>query len=253
MKSLGRAATLHHLSQSAASTAVRRVEAAFGTSLCLHEKRQFRLSREGEELFPRLDKWIKELKDLIITKEQTPIRLVTTRAIGQIAFPALFAVDHMDFIHMRPDKAYAAILHGEADVALVLDNAPWKGVIAAEVGKGSFQLYAKEKAPRLKPILLPEDQMEVLALGQSFKAVHGYSIPVKARIPSWSMIATICSTSNEVGFLPDFLAKKCKLEPVLWQPATSSYRVLAIYRKQPEKMQKRIDDLVEKLCEAFAD
>jgi len=251
MKNLGKSASFHHLSQSAASTAIQRVEAAFGTPLCTHEKRQFRLTREGQMLFPRLEGWVKQLRDLIVAKDQTPIRLVTTHAIAQIAVPALLSVDHIDFTHMRPDHAYAAILHDEADIALVLDNAPWKGVIAAEIGKGYFQLYSSDREASVKPVLLPEDQMEVLSLQQSWQQVHGYSLPVKSRIPSWSLIANICSDSKEVGFLPDFLAKKLDLHPVLWQPATLQYRVLAIYRNTGKYLQERFDRLLRELRGVF--
>lgn len=247
MKNLGKSASFHHLSQSAASTAIQRVEAAFGVSLCAHEKRQFRLTREGQILFPRLENWVKQLRDLVFSKEQIPIRLVTTHAIAQIAVPALLSMDKIDFKYMRPNHAYRAILHDEADIALVLDNAPWKGVIAAEMGKGYFQLYSKDREAPLKPVLLPEDQMEVLALQQSWQQVYGYSLPVKSRIPSWSLIATICANSSEVGFLPDFLAKTLELSPVLWQPATSHYRVLAIYRN----IQERYDPLLRQLQTLF--
>src|SRR3990167_2733335 len=251
MKNLGKSALFHHLSQSASSTAIQRVEAAFGVTLCTHEKRQFRLTREGQILIPRLESWIKQLRDLIISKDQIPIRLVTTHAIAQIAVPALLSIDHIDFKHMRHDKAYAAVLHDEADIALVLDNAPWKGVIAAEIGKGHFQLYSNDKEAPLKPVLLPEDQMEVLSLQQSWQQVHGYSLPVKSRIPSWSLIATICSESKEIGFLLDFLAKKFHLYSVMWQPATSQYRVLAIYRNTGKHIQERFDLLLRELRKVF--
>lgn len=252
MKNLGKSAIFHHLSQSATSTAIQRVEAAFGVSLCTHEKRQFRLTREGQILFPRLESWLKQLKDLITAKDQIPIRLVTTHAIAQIAVPALLSVDNIDFKHMRPDQAYAAILRNEADIALVLDNSPWKGVVAAEVGKGYFQLYSSNQETSLKSVLLPEDQMEVLSLQQSWQQAHGYSIPVKSRIPSWSLIANICSESDEVGFLPDFLAKKLKLHPVLWQPAASPYRVLAIYHNPGKQLQERFDPLLRELKKVLA-
>jgi len=253
MKNLGKSASFHHLSQSATSTAIQRVEAAFGVPLCTHEKRQFRLTREGQILFPRLESWVKQLRDLIISKDQIPLRLVTTHAIAQIAVPALLSIDNIDFKHMRPDHAYAAILHDEADIALVLDNSPWKGVIAAEVGQGYFQLYSNDREASLKPVLLPEDQMEVLSLQQSWQQAHGYSLPIKSRIPSWSLIANICSESNEIGFLPDFLAKKFKLYPVLWQPAPSQYRVLAIYRNAGRHLQERYDQLLHKLRRVFSD
>jgi DNA-binding transcriptional LysR family regulator len=247
MKNLGKSATFHHLSQSATSTAIQRVEAAFGVPLCTHEKRQFRLTKEGQILFPLMENWVKQLRDLIIAKDQIPLRLVTTHAIAQVAVPALLSVDNIDFRHMRPDHAYAAILQDEADIALVLDNSPWKGVIAAEVGSGYFQLYCRDKDTALKPVLLPEDQMEVLSLKQSWQQAHGYPLPIKTRIPSWSLIANICSESQEIGFLPDFLAKKCKLHPVLWQPAPSAYRVLAIYRNTGKHVAERFDALLRSL------
>ncbi len=256
MKNLGKSAFFHNLSQSAASTAIQRVEAAFGIPLCMHEKRHFRLTREGQILFPRVENWVKQLRELIISKEQIPIRFVTTHAIAQIALPGLLSLDNIDFKHMRPDEGYAAILQMQADIALVLDNAPWKGVMATEVGKGTFQLYSKKKNALLRPVLLPEDQMEVLALQQGWLEVHGYALPVKSRIPSWSLIANICANSEEVGFLPDFLAKKYRLHPVLWhppgwQPAASQYRILAIYRKVNHQLQERLDQLVQKLQTAF--
>jgi DNA-binding transcriptional LysR family regulator len=251
MKSLGKSATFHHLSQSAASAAINRVEEAFGTPLCTHERRQFRLTVEGTLLLPRLEMWLKQLKELVTPQDQVPLRLVTTHALAQIAVPALLPIEKIDFKHRRPDRAYSAVLSNEADLALVLDNSPWKGVVAAELGRGFFQLYSREKEAPLKPVLLPEDQMEVLALQQSWEQAHGYPIPIKARIPSWSLIANICSTSAEIGFLPDFLAKKYHLHPVRWQPVPSPYRVLAIYRGKGGHLQERLDKLLKALSFVF--
>lgn len=251
LKNLGKSAVFHHLSQSATSSAIQRVETAFGLCLCTHEKRQFRLTREGQILLPKLENWMNQLRNLIISKDQIPIRLVTTHAIAQMAVPALLSIDMIDFKHMRPDEAYAAILKEEADFALVLDNADWKGVIAQEVSQGQFQLFSKEKNVTLKPVLLPEDQMEVIALQQSWKEVHGYPIPVKSRIPSWSLIASICAQSNEIGFLPNFLAKKHELYPVLWQPPSSHYRVLAIYKNRSHEWQERLEPLLSQLKQVF--
>ncbi len=251
VKNLGKSAELHHMSQSAASAAILRVETAFGMPLCTHEKRQFRLTREGQNLLPRAEGWIKQLRDWVVSSEQVPIRLVTTHAIAQIAVPALLSIESIDFKHMRPDRAYAAVLHDEADIALVLDNAPWKGVNAVEVGKGSFQLYSQMSDASMGPVLLPEDQMEVLALQQSWQLLHGSPLPIKARIPSWSLIANVCADSQEIGFLPDFLAKKFRLCPVAWQPVPSQYRVLAIYRNTGKHSQKRFDYLLNELCSFF--
>jgi DNA-binding transcriptional LysR family regulator len=251
LKNLGKSAAFHHLSQSAASAAVQRVEAAFGIPLCTHEKRRFCLTPEGQILLPRLENWIKQLRELIVSQDEVPIRLVTTHAIAKVAVPGLLSIEKIDFKHLRPDRAYAAILRNEADIALVLDNAPWKGIVSTEIGKGFFQLYCQKKNAPIQPVLLPEDQMEVLALQQAWLNKYDSDIPVKARIPSWSLIANICAGSPEVGFLPDFLAAKYKLHPVSWQPLASPYRVLAIYRNTGPHLQKRFDRLLEKLRSVF--
>lgn len=248
LKNLGQAAALHHLSQSAASAAIQRVEAAFDRPLCTHEKRQFQLTREGQLLLPRAENWVRQLKESVATEVPHPIRIATTHAIARVAIPTVLTLETIELELMRPDSAYGAVLRDEADVALVLDNAPWEGVIAAEVGKASFQLYSTQHAAAPVPVLLPEDQMEVLALQQRWQQIYSQPLAVKARLPSWSLIADICSHSAEVGFLPDFLAHQLQLKPVTWQPAPSRYRILALYRSS---FQKRVDKLLREWSRIF--
>ncbi|MCE2983494.1 MAG: LysR family transcriptional regulator [Parachlamydia sp.] len=244
LKNLGRSAALHSLSQSAASSAIQRVEIAFGRPLCTHEKRQFRLTKEGQLLLPRAENWVQQLRDTVAKQDPLPIRIATTHAIARVAIAPILTVETIELKLMRPDRAYGAVLRDEADIALVLDNALWEGVIAAELGKGSFQLYSTNADSAQTAVLLPEDQMEVLALQQRWGQVYSQPLMVKARLPSWSLIADICSTSSEVGFLPDFLAQQFSLHPVGWQPTPSRYRILALYRGNGEAFQQRLNQLV---------
>lgn len=250
LKSLGQAATLHHLSQSAASTAIVRVEASFERRLCTHEKRQFRLTQEGKLLLPRAEAWLKMLRETVASDEKQPIRLATTHAIARVVVAHILPIEIIDLALMRPDHAYGAVLRDEADLAIVLDNSPWKGVQVEEIGKGKFQLYSSQKKVTKGPVLLPEDQLEVLELQQKWQRLYEKPIPVKARLPSWSLIADICANSNEIGFLPDFLAQHYSLYPVAWQPEPSSYRMLALYRKTSEPFQKRLQQLIVKINES---
>ncbi len=252
LNNLGKAAKLHNLSQSAASTAIQRVEAAFGEDLCSHEKRQFSLTKEGSLLLPRAEAWLRHLRENVVAKELQPIRLVTTHAIARVSIPAVLPMEVIDLKLMRPDSAYGAILKGEADVALVLDNSPWEGVVTAEIGKGYFQLFSKQTDAPKKPVLLPEDQIEVLILQQKWQQIYKQHLPIKARLPSWSLIADICSRSDEVGFLPDFLAVEHDLYPVSWQPAASRYRLLALYQKNSALFEERLDPLLQKWKNVFS-
>ena len=245
LNNLGQAASIHYLSQSAASTAIQRLEAALGFALCMHEKRKFRLTQEGTYFLPRAEMWLKTLCEAVDSKKSIPIRLATTHAIARIAVPSILPIESIELTLMRPDAAYGAILRNEKDVALVLDNAPWEGVSVTEVGHGCFQLYSSKKKAQRQSVLLPEDQMEALTLQQRWLQAYHQTLPVKARIPSWSLIADICSRSGEIGFLPDFLAKGSNLHPISWQPTPCKYRVLALYKDTGKVFQKRLETLLE--------
>lgn len=247
LKNLGQAAALHHLSQSAASVAIQRVEAAFARPLCLHEKRHFRLTEEGKDLLPRAENWVRQLRETLAPQNPLPIRIATTHAIARIIVPLFLQRDKIELKLMRPDKAYGEVLQEEADLAIVLDNAVWKGLEAKEIGKGFFQLYSACKNAPKGSILLPEDQIEVLTLQQKWLQMHEEPIPIQTRLPSWSLIADICSNSNAVGFLPDFLARPVGLYPVAWQPKPSSYRMLALYKSQTDIFSKRLNKLLKSL------
>ena len=251
LKNLSKAACFHNLSQSAASAAIQRVEAAFGRSLCHHEKRQFRLTHEGYVLIPRIEAWLKQFGETIASDKDLPIRLVTTNAIARVVLPVILPVESVEIHLMRPDKAYAAILKAEADMAIVPDNELWKNVISLEIGVGSFGLYASRPEVAFSPILLPEDQIEVLTFMQRWRKMYDVSVEIKARIPSWSLIADLCATSEDVGFLPDFLARKANLYPVLWQPPVARFRMLALYRSSDDRFQKRLQRLTDLCQEVF--
>jgi DNA-binding transcriptional LysR family regulator len=250
LKNLGKAAALNHLSQSAASAAIQRVEIALGINLCTHEKRQFRLTQQGEQFLGRAEIWLRLLRETVVKEAPIPIRIATTHAIARALVPTILT-ERIDLKLMRPDHCYGAVLRDEADVAIVLDNAPWEGVIATEVGKGAFQLYSRNPSKKVAPVLLPEDQIEVLSLQQRWQQIYQTPLIVKARLPSWSLIADICAHSAEIGFLPDFLAQKAKLKPVSWQPTPSRYRILALWRNKGDEWQERLAALFNKWSKVF--
>jgi len=247
LNSVSKAALIHHISQSSASAAIQRVEEAFARSLCRHEKRQFRLTQEGYILIPKIDAWLKQFKEQIAANIERPLRLVTTRAIARVILPSILSVETVELQLLRPDKAYAAVLKDEADLAIVPDNAVWNDVCAVEIGFGSFGLYSSSPDAQLSPVLLPENQIEVLSFMQRWNKLYDKPIEIKARIPSWSLIADICANSSDIGFLPDFLARKVGLHPVSWQPPTSRFKVLALHCVPDDNLQQRINKLTD-LC-----
>lgn len=251
LKNLSKAANMHHLSQSSASAAITRVEAAFGKQLCHHEKRQFRLTHEGNILLPKIEEWLKQFKETIITNVERPIRLITTRAIARVILPLILPVESIELQLNRPDKAYTAIQNNTADIAIVPDNSLWKDLTCTKIGQGYFGLYSSQINAPLSPILLPEDQIEVVTFMQRWKNMYSEPVAIKARIPSWSLIADLCFASTDVGFLPSFLAHHLNLHPVDWQPPVAKFRILAMHKSLESSLMQRIDKLIDLCSHAF--
>lgn len=247
LRNLSKAAAIHHLSQSSASAAITRVEAAFGQELCHHEKRQFRLTNEGNILLPKIEEWLKQLKETILTNTERPIRLITTNAIARVILPVILPVESIDLQLSRPDKAYTAIQNDTADIAIVPDNSLWKDLVCTKIAQCYFGLYSSQIDAPLGSVLLPEDQIEVVTFKQRWINMYNNPVAIKARIPSWSLIADLVLASTDVGFLPSFLAHNLGLHPVSWQPPVAKFRILAIHKSQNNTVKQRINKLID-LC-----
>lgn len=251
LENLSKAATMHHLSQSSASAAITRVEAAFGKELCHHEKRQFRLTHEGSILLPKIENWLKEFKETILTNTENPIRLITTRAIARVILPQVLSAESIELQLNRPDIAYLAIQNNEADLAIVPDNTLWKNLTCTKVGQCHFGLYSMQVDAPLAPILLPEDQIEVVTFMQHWVNMYNAPVKIKARVPSWSLIADLLLASTDVGFLPSFLADNLGLHPVAWQPPVAKFRLLAMHKSSGNVSMQRINKLIELCTQTF--
>ncbi|MCH9611736.1 MAG: hypothetical protein S4CHLAM102_02090 [Chlamydiia bacterium] len=250
-QNLGKAAAVHFVSQSGASTAIKRVEEALGKRLSMHTKKGFSLTNEGKLLLPQLEKWVAELSEIALTAEKTPIRLVTTHAIASVLLPTALEHENIEVTIARPDLAYQKVMQNEADIAIVLDNMAWEGVEMVELGSGKFDLFAKEPKSEITPVLLPEDQMEVVAFMQMWKKIAKRPLPIQARVPSWSLIAKSLQKTSFVGFLPEFLAKSHGLKSVGWLNLDSRYRLLALYKPGGKERTAETVNLVEVLKRCF--
>jgi DNA-binding transcriptional LysR family regulator len=251
LKSLQKAALFHHLSQSACSTAILRVEKALNIKLCHHGKRVFSLTKKAEYLLPFLEKWLNEIHNIVNEKKNLPIKIATTHSIAQIIAPLLIEEENIEFTIMRPNRAYEKVLLDDCSMAIVLDNYPWKKVNTIEIKRGYFQLYSRLENSLNAEIILPESQEEVLFLKQSFLENYKKQMQVKATIPSWVLIADILKNSDHVGFLPDFLAKKYDLHPVDSKIEKYEYKILALFKNLDDFFQIRFNNVIEKLTQAF--
>jgi DNA-binding transcriptional LysR family regulator len=139
-KNLTLASKKIHLSQSAASASIKKLESALGINLCCHKRSEFELTREGLHLLPILEQWLKDFDRIISGAENMPFRIATTHALATIVSTVSVDRPELELGLLRPDFAYESVILDRADIAIVLDNRSWSNLDSFELYSGEFGL-----------------------------------------------------------------------------------------------------------------
>jgi len=131
-QSFSRGAAANHVSQSAATQSVHRLEKYFGVALVDRNKRPFVLTPEGQACYEGLREVV-ELFDAVETRVRSLRKevtgLVRVAAIYSIGlhemsrcmqeFMRLYPKAKVRLEYLRPNKVYDAVLHGDVDLGLI--------------------------------------------------------------------------------------------------------------------------------------
>jgi DNA-binding transcriptional LysR family regulator len=225
MNSISASAALNHVSQSAVSQGIRKLEATLQKSLITHRRKTFKLTREGEILFESCKSIFKLVDELQAKLNQSE---------GELSGNLLFACSHSLTLSLlpRPLSTLTAtyplvkpsfrlantttVMHllkqGIIEFGIVLDNSDLSGFEQRRLEKGSFKLFYSDKfkMPQQgvhREFLLTEEQKEIFLLRDAFKARYHQEIITQMEISSWEVIATFIEQGIGIGFIPDFLVR----------------------------------------------
>lgn len=152
--SVAAAAKKNHVSQSAVSQAIRKLEESMDCSLIIHSKNQFKLSPEG---LAALDS-IKEILDSVSsmkskiagTKSEAsgPLHFATLRSLALVLLPDVMNSLQTNYPKIQPvlkightKNILEQVISGELEVGLVVDNRAISGVHKHVLHEGTFHCF----------------------------------------------------------------------------------------------------------------
>lgn len=240
-QSISKAAAAHHLSQSAASTAIGRLEKALNLPLLEHGKNRFQITPHGYKLLACLEKFeqsIEEIESLKRDPQKGPWRLALSHSLAVAILPKLLKHMNKVFPGIRIEvhighaiEVAELISKGEQDIGLIVDQKDPLPCQRTPIFEGSFCLYSKTLCPPDTPVLLDCEKQESVILKGLYEERWHKSLPIEMNIASWEVIAALAENGSGVGFLPNIMQiSHPQLKVIDWGLEPIPYEISALTR-----------------------
>lgn len=220
--SVAAAAKKNHVSQSAVSQAIKKLEDSMDCSLIFHNKNQFKLSQEGlaavESIKNILDS-VSQMKTKIAgAKEEVegPLSFATLRSLALVLLPNVMNSLLKNYPKMQPvlkightKNILEQVVSGEIEVGLVVDNRAISGVHKHVLHEGRFRfVVGASYLDNVKNMgfLTTEEKPGVNELRKIYKDRYKKSqAKIAMIVESWEVIARFASSGLGIGMIPDFV------------------------------------------------
>ncbi|CRX37931.1 LysR family transcriptional regulator [Estrella lausannensis] len=215
------AARENHVSQSAVSQGIAKLEISFGKALLIHRKNRIQLTEDGHTVFAEAASVLKSaerLEQLISHPTEEYSGQVTVACTHSLAQSLLVGLCHrlnqeapkatlkLRFGHVALVKQW--LKEGSVDFGIVLDNEDLSAFETELLYQGHFELFRDKDHTlpnTLTEAVFTEPRTEVNILKKAYRERYGRELKTIMEISSWDMIYTLLRGSSLVGFIPDYL------------------------------------------------
>lgn len=259
--SFGESAKHNHVSQSAISQAIGKLEETLQCQLFSHQPGRCKVTEKGMQLFEEareLFQQLQRIENCITEQEGGSITFACTHsfAVGILpdylkqasrSLPALkinFRLGHYHDIKEWLKK-------GIIDFGILIDNDDLSLFDCRKIDQGHFRLYAAKQSKDISSLgfLLDSDERkESNFLRQCYQKKYKQELPIKMEISSWEVIANLTEAGLGIGLFPEYVARKRKSSLRIVLPGLLSipYTIYAIFKKNTPP-----NPNVLKFCELF--
>lgn len=238
------AAKLNHVSQSAVSQGINKLESHLGFLLITHQPNRFKVTEEGKQLFARARHIFNEiaLTEDFLKGNSGHITFGCTHSFGLSCIPYYLklAKTHLPHLQIKFRLGHYFnikdwIKNGAIDFGFLLDNDNLSYFEKQPLHQGSYRLFVSKdvKDPASLSFLLDsEERIETNLLKASYRKMHGKELPVLMEVSSWSVIVKLVEEGLGIGLCPDYVARgNQKLKPIYEELNPMGYTMYALFEK----------------------
>ncbi len=242
--SISASARLNHVSQSAVSQGINKLESNLGCGLISHQPNRFKVTEEGKQLFTHAKQIFKAIESTedFLSRDAGRITFGCTHSFALACLPQYLklAKEHLPNLRINFRLGHYAnikewIKKGTIDFGILLDNDDLSPFERYPLHKGSYRLYAAKevKKPLALPFLLDsEERIETNLLKARYREAHAKELPILMEVSSWSVIAKLVQEGLGIGLCPDYIAHQNRaIKPVFEELNPMSYTLYALFEK----------------------
>lgn len=243
--SISAAARLNHVSQSAASQGIAKLEASLKSTLISHQPNRFRVTEEGRKLFESaksIFQAIQRTEDELSGNKEATLTFACTHSFALSCLPKYIKLAQTELPHIRLNfrlGQYFAIKDmikkGVIDFGILIDNDDLTAFDCYQIMEGEYRLWAAQKAENIEqlPFMLDnEERMETNLLKALYKSRYGKELPVLMEVTSWTVVLRLAQEGLGIGLAPDYIVQdNSMLKPVLPELNPAHYKLYAVFEK----------------------
>lgn len=251
-KSISASARENHVSQSAVSQGIRKLEIHLKKDLLTHRRKAFKLTMEGEIVFASCKGIFKAIADLNESLETQEGLLSGSLQFGcshslsltLLPYPLSVLTKNHPLVKPRFRMSNASITmdlvrRGVIEFGIVLENTDLSAFDKVLLDSGHFKLYHAKNFKVGKEVhnefILSEEQKEIFLLKDAFKAKYKKDIVTLMEVTSWEVISNFIMQGVGIGFIPEFLVRNKERQKHFKEYDIGlppfPYKVYAIYPK----------------------
>lgn len=219
--SISAAARENHVSQSAISQGIAKLEAALQVKLTTHQKHKLKLTEEGEVVFNESKPLFGAVNSLIDKLHSLKgeisgvIKFACTNSIAQSILPAAYIKMKqaypkvtLEFHRGSVNYIHEALRNEKVNFALALESAEFDVYDQESISRGCFRFYKGKNSKKTSEILVDHVQNdEVKELRNRYKERYGKDLEILDELSGWTVVLTFVQMGYGVGYLPEFMVK----------------------------------------------
>lgn len=257
--SISTGARLNHVSQSAVSQAIAKLELELNVTLISHQPNRFKVTEEGRRLFESaktIFQAIQQCEDELSERKSATITFACTHSFAFHCLPKQLKEVQTTLPHIRLNVRlgqYFSIKEmlkkGVVDFGILIDNDNLTPFDCYQIHEGQYRLWASSKVKNCESLgfLLDNDErIETNLLKERYKTLYGKELPVFMEVSSWSVISRLVQEGLGIGLAPDYVAQEnSKLKAVLSELNPCPYKLYAVFEKnnQPSRYAQEVIEL----------
>jgi DNA-binding transcriptional LysR family regulator len=237
-KSVTTAAKQNHVSQSALSQGIQKLEQDLGVDLTIHKKNRFKLTDEGEVVLKHAGKIFGDIKHLqenlqdLKGKIAGTITLACTNSLARFFIPKPLIQTKKKYpdlkvnFHRGSIKFILQSLKEETvDFAIVLDDAVFSPFDKKILSKGEFNIYTKKGDIKEGVYVDQQENPEVLYFKKKIPMLK-----IIDELSGWGMVEEFVKQGVGPGIMPSFMESKPLKKVDLGIPGFP-YQICAVFPK----------------------